>query len=178
MTAAAIIQAASADGVRLALTPAGTLKVKGPQPAVSRWDGPLRQHKPEIIRLLAQAANDPAAVSLDTTQERQIRHWLALIGEDDPYTIREVIDACRRDAEVLAYFVGRAAELHQVETDQAAHQVAHSCRSCRHRATPGRSDPGYCVARADLPAAYGQHHPLRHLPADRGASCTRFEPGD
>ena len=175
MTAAAIIQAARADGVRLALTPAGTLKLKGPQPAVSRWAETIRLHKPQIIDLLAQAANDPPTPDLSADQEQAIRAWLARIGETDEQTIEEVVDGCRRDTEVLRYFTGRAAELaalHQVEP----HQVTTGCRACRHRATPGRADPGYCAQRTDLLPAYGQHHPLRHLPADGGASCGRFEP--
>lgn len=48
------------------------------------------------------------------------------------------------------------------------------CRSCAHFARPGRAD-GYCGSdRPDLPPAYGPGHPLRQLPADRGASCPAF----
>lgn len=61
MTPAAIIQATAADGVRLALTEAGTLKTVGHPGAVRHWLPHLRKHKTEIIQLLT-AANDPATL--------------------------------------------------------------------------------------------------------------------
>ena len=45
-----------------------------------------------------------------------------------------------------------------------------ACRSCRHY-----SRFGYCSGRDDLPLAYGVNHPLRRLPADRGASCNQWK---
>lgn len=48
-----------------------------------------------------------------------------------------------------------------------------ACRCCQHYARPGKSE-GYCGGRDDLPLAYGVNHPLRRLPADRGASCSRW----
>jgi hypothetical protein len=36
--------------------------------------------------------------------------WLAFIGENDIVTLGEVIEACRRDADARAYFLGRASE--------------------------------------------------------------------
>lgn len=48
-----------------------------------------------------------------------------------------------------------------------------ACRDCQHFARPGKSD-GYCSGRDDLPLAYGANHPLRRLPADRGASCSQW----
>jgi hypothetical protein len=44
------------------------------------------------------------------------------------------------------------------------------CHRCRHFSLPGHSN-GYCGGRTDLDSAYGPRHPLRNLPADRGASC-------
>ena len=58
MTPAAIIQAAAADGVRLALTEAGTLKTIGHPDSVQHWLPRLREHKAAIMQLLA-AADDP-----------------------------------------------------------------------------------------------------------------------
>src|SRR5574337_35575 len=49
------------------------------------------------------------------------------------------------------------------------------CADCTHLSKPGKVDVGYCAGRNDLPLAYGTHHPLRKLPADRGASCDRFK---
>jgi hypothetical protein len=50
-----------------------------------------------------------------------------------------------------------------------------ACRRCRHRATPGRADPGYCAVRTDQPPAYGTNHPLHRLPDDGGTGCPMFE---
>lgn len=49
-----------------------------------------------------------------------------------------------------------------------------ACRCCQHIARPGKSE-GYCSGRDDLPLAYGVNHPLRRLPADRGASCNQWK---
>ena len=49
-----------------------------------------------------------------------------------------------------------------------------SCGTCAHFRRPGTTV--YCGGgREDLPRAYGQHHPLRRLPADGGASCTLWQ---
>lgn len=52
--------------------------------------------------------------------------------------------------------------------------TAKACSDCQHFARPGKSD-GYCGGRDDLPPAYGENHPLRRLPADRGASCDQWQ---
>lgn len=49
------------------------------------------------------------------------------------------------------------------------------CKGCAHHRRPGRSDPGYCGGRDDLPLAYGPGHPLRKLPRDGGAACQEFK---
>ena len=49
------------------------------------------------------------------------------------------------------------------------------CKGCAHHRKPGRSDPGYCGGRDDLPPAYGPGHPLRKLPRDGGAACQEFK---
>jgi hypothetical protein len=54
MTPAAIIREAAADGVSLALSPAGTIKATGDQVAVDRWLPVLRAHKPDILAALAR----------------------------------------------------------------------------------------------------------------------------
>lgn len=53
MTPAAIIREALADGVTVALSPAGTIKATGDGAAVYRWLPTIREHKPELLRLLA-----------------------------------------------------------------------------------------------------------------------------
>jgi hypothetical protein len=54
MTGAAIIREAAADGVSLALSPAGTIKATGDQVAVSRWLPVLREHKAAILAELGR----------------------------------------------------------------------------------------------------------------------------
>jgi hypothetical protein len=49
-----------------------------------------------------------------------------------------------------------------------------ACQCCEHYTRPGKSD-GYCGGWDDLPQAYGANHPLRRLPADRGASCETWQ---
>jgi hypothetical protein len=49
-----------------------------------------------------------------------------------------------------------------------------ACRCCQHFVRPGKSD-GYCGGRDDLPLAYGENHPMRRLPVDRGASCDQWQ---
>lgn len=52
--------------------------------------------------------------------------------------------------------------------------TAKACQYCQHYTRPGMSE-GYCGGRDDLPRAYGLNHPLRRLPADRGASCDQWQ---
>lgn len=49
MTPATIIEQARADGVTLALSPAGCIKAAGNGEAVNRWLPVLREHKAELL---------------------------------------------------------------------------------------------------------------------------------
>ena len=65
MTPAAIIKRAMADGVNLALSPAGTIKATGEGAAVNRWLPVIREHKPGIVTALQETGGveplpDPA----------------------------------------------------------------------------------------------------------------------
>ena len=53
MSALAIIEAATAEGLTVNLSPTGSLKAIGEQKTVNRWRPLLKQHKAEIINLLA-----------------------------------------------------------------------------------------------------------------------------
>lgn len=57
MTPAAIIREAQADGVKLALSPAGSLKVSGVDVAVARWQPAIRSYKAQIIKALKTKAS-------------------------------------------------------------------------------------------------------------------------
>ena len=65
MTPAAIIENAAAEGVNMALTPAGTIKVAGDRVAVSRWLAMLREHKDGIIEALKLGAGDTTSIPAD-----------------------------------------------------------------------------------------------------------------
>lgn len=52
MTPLTIIRAAQAEGVRLTLSPAGTIKATGDGAAVNRWLETIREHRAEIIDVL------------------------------------------------------------------------------------------------------------------------------
>ena len=136
--------------------------------------------------------SDKAPGAAMTEQERAaVLRWLASIGETDPGTIAAVLERCSQDAGARCYFVGRAAEAHALPTSEAYEEQSaimefdaglsrpeaeHAaaldvgCVTCAHFARPGLS-AGYCGGRDDLPRAYGENHPLRKLPSDRGAAC-------
>ena len=216
MTATTIIREAQADGVRLALSPTGSIKATGDCAAVNRWLAVLREHKAEIVDVLKMGAGDTATASrwwmlhfcdrepltvafspaathaevlawyqdavaaepvapivrqpsdtLSAEEERAVLRWLAHIGEQDPATIAEVLSACRRDVEARRYFLERA-ERRPTRTNIA------DCANCRHRRSPGGM-VRYCASgRSDLPLAYGDGHPLRHLPNDQGHCCNQW----
>ena len=80
MTAAAIIECARADGVTLALDPAGKLKVRGNDAAVARWLPDVREHKTALVNLLSE----PAAVvedSLEPDRPPAPSHWAPYYAE-------------------------------------------------------------------------------------------------
>lgn len=52
MSAAKIIKRAQADGVNIALSPVGTLKISGDPANVSRWVAVVKSHKSEIVDTL------------------------------------------------------------------------------------------------------------------------------
>ena len=79
MTPVQIIERAAADGVRLALSPVGTIKASGDQVAVNRWLPAIREHKPGIVAALQEAANDEPL--LDPLAEARRQRVSALLAE-------------------------------------------------------------------------------------------------
>lgn len=75
MTPAAIIRQATAEGVSLILTTAGTVKAKGEQALIDRWLPILREQKPGILAALEKAVNDSA-------NDPGPRHWWRLTLRD------------------------------------------------------------------------------------------------
>lgn len=78
MTPATIIREAQADGVRLALSPTGTIKATGDGAAVNRWVAVIREHKAGIIDVLKVGAGDTATAS---------RWWLIHYPDRDPVEV-------------------------------------------------------------------------------------------
>jgi len=136
MTPASIIQKAQADGVKLALSPYGTIKARGDGAAVNRWLAVIRESKAEIVEALKGRASAP----MTAKEERAIRAWLEYIEETDPKIIAEVIDKCQRDDEARPYFLTRAEEVPPPpEPDYTA-----TCGACRHLQRIDHPNLGHC----------------------------------
>ncbi|WP_297462618.1 hypothetical protein, partial [Ferrovum sp.] len=71
-----IIHQATAEGVSLALSPAGTIKATGDRAAVDRWLAVIREHKEEIIEALKVSPGDTA-----TTSFRWLVHYPGRVVE-------------------------------------------------------------------------------------------------
>lgn len=93
MTATTIIREAQADGVRLALSPTGSIKATGDCAAVNRWLAVLREHKAEIVDVLKMGAGDTATAS---------RWWMLHFCDREPLTV--AFSPAATHAEVLAWY--------------------------------------------------------------------------
>ena len=102
MTPETIIKQSGADGVLLKLSADGTIKATGKQELVDKWIPAIREHKPEIIKVLSGA--------MTAEEENEILRWLMKIEETDPEIIEFVLSKCRMDVDALDYFLGRARE--------------------------------------------------------------------
>lgn len=78
MTPATIIRKAQSDGVRLALSPAGTIKATGDDAVVNRWLALIREHKAGIIDALKVGVGDTTTAS---------RWWLIHYPDRDPVEV-------------------------------------------------------------------------------------------
>jgi len=74
MTPAAIIKKAAAEGVRLAVTPAGTIKAIGERAAVTRWLPLIREQKPAIVATLAKQRHQ-CPTDLEVRIRRMAAYW-------------------------------------------------------------------------------------------------------
>lgn len=110
-------------------------------------------------------------------QEGALRAWLAQIGEDEASVIVALLTICKHDDDARAYFLGSTPKRDAgTRCGELVHDVmARSCARCFHRRRPGLS-VGYCGSgRADLLPAYGENHPLRKLPSDRGRDWSHWQ---
>ena len=78
MTTATIISEAQAEGVKLTLSPTGTIKATGDGTAVNRWLAVIREYKLEIIDVLKAGGGDTATAS---------RWWLIHFLDSDPVEV-------------------------------------------------------------------------------------------
>ena len=151
------------------------------------WFSPAADHAEVLAAYKDAVAAEPVPERTDTRTATVIERdeLLALIqaiyAADTDQDRQEATDAALADpAGALRCYRSIANErgitvVLPVITKPTSITVATGCKSCRHRKRPGRSDPGYCSGRDDLPAAYGLHHPLRKLPDDQGASCASYQ---
>ena len=102
MTPAAIIKTAATEGVRLALSPVGTIKATGDYVAVNRWLPIIREQKPGIVAALREAANDEPLPDPAAEARRQrvldmlagnpaLRIAVVCDGEGDPVPVAVAI---------------------------------------------------------------------------------------
>ena len=92
MTPSTILYDAQADGVRLSLSPAGTIKATGDSAAVSRWLPTIREHKPEIVEALQRAGNDQSGTGT-------FYRWLVRFLDRDPLEVTFSPEASRAEVE-------------------------------------------------------------------------------
>ena len=72
-----LIRDAARDGLTLAPTETGTLRVHGPKSVVAKWAPILKERKTEILAALRSPANDahPGPLATVTVTEALISHW-------------------------------------------------------------------------------------------------------
>jgi len=78
MTPITIIRKTQEEGLRLTLSPSGTIKVTGDATVVNRWLALIREHKEEIIEVLSIGAS---------CTETSSRWWLIHYPDRDPVKV-------------------------------------------------------------------------------------------
>ena len=89
MNPATILKLALEDGVTLGLSAAGTIKVTGDRSAVNRWLPLVREHKPGIMAVLQEAAND---LLPDSAMEARRQRVLTVLAEQPGIPYAVVVD--------------------------------------------------------------------------------------
>ena len=89
MTPETVVQDATRDGVTLSLTALGTIKLNGEKTAVAKWTPTIRDHKAELVELLA--ANDADTLP-DSDMERRRQAVLKMLRENPEITRATVAD--------------------------------------------------------------------------------------
>lgn len=154
MTLAAILRQAENEGVVLTLSASGKVKVAGQQTVVDRWLPLIQQHKPEIIRALQGANQDPME-----RDERKLARLVARVCRAYYLSDGEIvtaIDAALADFEAArATFEGMARKIGMSLND--GRSFCFECREFKGK---------HCAAakRGELPGADRQYEPVKYQP--------------
>ncbi len=144
MTPASIVRGAQADGLALALTPHGTIKVAGDRVVLDRWAPIIRGSKAAVIEVLSRHTEPMTA-----DQEAAVRAWLAHIHETDPAAIADVLERCQRDPRARAYVLERASEIPAPAPPRMV-----CCGACKHfERTSYHPNLGHCAQSQPEPPA-------------------------
>ncbi|WP_295389892.1 hypothetical protein [uncultured Thiodictyon sp.] len=177
MTAAATLARARADGVTLALDPAGKLKVRGTDAAVARWLPEVRAHKPALLAILSGTGPAPAGEPADPATNWR---WLISPADGCRFSLSSTPPATR--AEVEALHPGALVDLEPSPAPVAPHHLEQAaailepvptptpalvtCRTCGHwrrdqvgdgsglgrclASAPASFKPGSCWPRGEI----------------------------
>ena len=122
-------------------------------------------HTPETV---LPKLTEPGCVSCVSSIPAHIEKIHAAIDGE-----KVVTESTSTTAEPITDMPAKPLASFQADSD-VDRNIVTMCPDCQHFARPGLS-AGYCSGRDDLPLAYGDNHPLRRLPADRGASCDQWQ---
>ena len=152
MTAAELLPTLQSAGVVLFVTEQGTLRYRGDQAAVEQWLPAIRAHKPELVELLTQAANDTHTdpIPLATATRAEVEAWLDANGETNPETRREILIGYGFDPDFLYQDSGRRTcrQCRNLDADGGCRAARRGQipNASRHYTWPaGIDDPHRCV---------------------------------
>ncbi|GHU20029.1 hypothetical protein FACS189475_08260 [Betaproteobacteria bacterium] len=91
MTPSTLIRNAQTDGVKLFLSPSGSIKATGEQEAVNRWLPTIREHKTRIIEALKTES-----------EEKKAWRWYLEFPDRDPVTVSFSPEATR--AQIIEWY--------------------------------------------------------------------------
>lgn len=106
MSANTLIDEAKKDGLRFSVTPSRTIKLVGSKVVAEKWVLRLREHKTEIIELLAKvsAANDETARTDETEALMIARRAIAMAALTDEQKTKRLADL-HRDPGLAAFWL-------------------------------------------------------------------------
>ena len=156
-----------------------------PVSQVSRVSEPVLARVPGVtpapvsgVSGVGAAASEPEARHQRHQKKSEVSERKPSIGKGStPATPKDICNRAEH-LDTREAFEERAAirEFDGGLTRAEAERVAWCEVACRHYRRRPPDGLGYCAGgRDELPAVYGEGHPLRHLPADHGLNCSAFE---